>query len=77
MQARLRRCTQSNGMLLVPTAGKDGPELAVVSPGGCFGEMALLTSEARAASVMATSDAVVRLPPREAVTSTTQAGRQL
>lgn len=37
-----------------------GVQLAAVGPGGCFGELALLKRDARAATVVALSDAQVR-----------------
>ncbi|PNW85942.1 hypothetical protein CHLRE_03g199050v5 [Chlamydomonas reinhardtii] len=46
----------------------DGKELARVGEGGCFGELALLRSEARAATVMALSDASVLMLSRDVFT---------
>ena len=43
-----------------------GKELAQVGPGSCFGELALLRRDARAATVKAITDARVGAPPSPA-----------
>lgn len=48
---------------------EQGVELARVGPGGCFGELALLRREPRAASVVALSDSQVLTLSREAFVS--------
>lgn len=49
-------------MLLVhPLCADDSKELARVGPGQCFGEMALLSGDTRAANVMALDNSEVCL----------------
>jgi small-conductance mechanosensitive channel/CRP-like cAMP-binding protein len=44
---------------VVVTVGADGREVAMIEPGGYFGEMSLLTGDARTATVTARGDCVV------------------